>query len=221
MAHQDPETALAHAAAESPATVGGVISTLAAEMGGTEESRRELFALVAGHLSPKEWTLCLNQLAWFCSSGDSEEALAVKAELEHLGLPPEQISYYQEEALRHTLRNDPEATLDWMQRPESDIPRDRQLSAYTNWAANRPEEAAAWAERNAKEDFMAETVQKLSLSLLRSGWQPGSGSHQWLPGFSTQFHAWWQRQPDAAEEWLRTMPSDIRTHLETVSDAPR
>ena len=220
---QDPKTALARAAAECPEAASGVLYALAREMSGTPESRREFVELATGKVDPQEWLRCLKQFASICSERDPEGAIGVVSELEGMGLPADQVAAFRDYAVSNSTLRSPEAALDQMLLPESNIPPEKQLSAYRNWAASEPEAAIAWAQRNGKPDFVGETVKQRALDLLHTGWQPGVNDEKpWIKGFLTHFDAWKRQQPDAAAAWLQTMPSDVRGRLNTTpTDVPR
>jgi hypothetical protein len=134
-------------------------------------------------------------------------------EFKAAGVPAEQLESFQKDILRYSAYDNAEKNLDWMLRPDSNVPEKQQVDAYATWAVNEPEKAVAWAARNNKADLIAGTVKKQSLQLLRSNWQPGVNEGFWAMGVRTQFHAWQQQQPADANAWLQSMPGDLRTHL--------
>ena len=213
LALQDPLQALARADAGCPFAREAVLRTLFQQMGGTPESRREFFALTAGKISPQEWNSCLRQITYTRSGKEPQENLALVEEFKAAGVPAEQLESFQKDILRYSAYDNAEKNLDWMLRPDSNVPEKQQVDAYATWAVNEPEKAVAWAARNNKADLIAGTVKKQSLQLLRSNWQPGVNEGFWAMGVRTQFHAWQQQQPADANAWLQSMPGDLRTHL--------
>lgn len=219
LALQDPETALARATAECPSAVDGVLLTLTRQMSGDEESRRKLFALLASRENPRERARYLGQLAWALANAGADASLEAVAELEASGVLSDQVDFFRKEVEGHAARQNPQATLERMLRPDSDTPRDGQLAAYASWVTSHPDKAIAWAENHGKVDFIAETVKKQAVQRIASGWQPSGGKPSpWERPTFNQFNTWRKHEPAAAEAWLQTLPSDIRDHFNASSD---
>ncbi|MEK7951571.1 hypothetical protein [Luteolibacter soli] len=220
LAKQDPENALARAKAEFPEAVNAVLlelTELTEQMSGSKESRQKLFGILAGLDDPQIKRRCLYELRWSYDEGDQEQALAAVKEMEESGLFPEQVEIFRREVSYQVMREKPQERMEWMMSAESKASTDAQVGAYTNWVQSKPEEAIAWAAEHDKIDFLAETVKKMTYSQIRAGWVPTDDSRgRWENTTHRQFNAWREHQPEAAEAWLGTLP----TEMQEVFNAP-
>lgn len=219
LAIQDPQHALDRAAAEYPSAIRSVIQSLFQRMGDTEESYRQFLSLTLGKVSPDEWGRSINGMAYEWSRKPPEETQTLLAEFERAGVAADQLESFRKELIRGSINQSPEQSLDRMLLPESPTPPDQPLEAYVIWSYSHADEAAAWALKNDKSDFISDTVKKQSLLLLRNGWQPGMNDNStWVSGVRSQFKSWQQHQPDAADAWLQTMPGDLRADFNKTRD---
>ncbi|RYG31901.1 MAG: hypothetical protein EON93_12165 [Burkholderiales bacterium] len=214
MAKQDPEGALARAKTESGDTLRGVLFTLGRQMGGSTESRRKYFEMLASVDDENLRRQSLYQLMWHYVEGDRETALTAVEELEESGLLPDQLETFRSEVLRTTMHDRPEDQLEVLMNPEKNAQPEAQINAYGAWAARKPEEAIEWATQHGKVDFISTIVKRQSYDAIRSGWQPGDPNRFQSPsGLRLQIDAWKQQQPNEADAWLQTLPTNVRDHF--------
>ena len=214
MAKQDPENALARAKGESRDILRGVLSVLGEQMAGSKESRRKYFEMLASVDDPNIKRQSLNQLMWHYLDGDRGAALLAVEELDESGLLPEQLEGFRSEVLRTMMDDRPEDRLEVLMSPEMNATPEAQFNAYATWVWREPGEAAKWATEHGKVDFISETVKRQAYSQISSGWQPGDPNRaEWSNGLRLQIDAWKKQQPEAADAWLQTLPSNVRDHF--------
>jgi hypothetical protein len=208
-AMEDPHTAIDRADAVGQRALRSTLSTLAQQMSGSEESRKEFFKLAEGKAGTKEWDSALSSMVTSCMDRDPMDTLN---HVDQFGLPADQTDRLRGEMIKQLVRNSPERALTWMQQPDAAVPVDEQRTIYSQWARDHPDEASAWAVKNERPELLAEAVQAAAKIVLQN-----DGDH-WQNGLKTQFNAWQQRQPDAAQAWLATMPARVRENLTPTAD---
>jgi len=218
----DPDHALARAKAEFPEAEHSVVLTLTRHLSGTKESRQKLFQMLASTGDTRLQQRCLSQLRWCFQDQDPAVALAVADEVAASGLVPDRAEPFRKELTHIAMQERPQERLEWLMKPESQSDPDSRQNAYTSWAAEHPAEAIAWIQQNDQVDFLADTVKRITYHQLRAGWHPGDAARdgRWENSTHRQFLAWRAQQPAAAQEWLQTLPADIREAFTAAPNIP-
>lgn len=218
LAIQDPQHALDRAAAEFPSAVPSIIQTLFQRMGDTEESRREFLTNTLGKVSTENWSKSINDVAFKWSNKDPEELQALLAEFERAGIPADLIKSFEGSVLAASIYENSAQGLYQMHLDSAASP-DQKLDYFGYWLAHNPDQATAWAVETNNADLISSTVKKQSLQLLQNGWQPGGDdNHASMQGLYRQFKSWRQHEPEAANAWFESMPSDLRADLNKTAD---
>jgi hypothetical protein len=208
-AMEDPRTAIDRADAVGLRAVRATLSALAEQMSGSEESRKEFFKLAEGKAGTKDWDAALSSMVTSCMDRDPMDTLN---HVDQFGLPADQTDRLRGLMIKRLVWDSPERALTWMQQPDAAVPLDEQRPIYFKWAQDYPDQASAWAVKNERPELLAEAVQAAAKIVLQN-----DGDH-WLKGLKTQFNAWQQQQPDAAEAWLAKMPTSVRENLTPTGD---
>ncbi|MCW1914134.1 hypothetical protein OJ996_11140 [Luteolibacter sp. GHJ8] len=214
LVRQDPEKALSRALAEFPFATHGVISGLVSETANKEEARRKVVTELAALEEKRYLRSYLSQLGWFVD--DKPEVLtALVKDLEQAGLPEAELKEFTQRMEQRVRHGDWERSITNTFGPDSTASAEEKQRLFSNWATNQPDKALAWAKKQGNLETLAESVRRNSNNLLRSNWQPAStpSMNPWEKGIVDQFQAWRERDTSAADQWLQTMPSDIRQHL--------
>jgi len=221
MAAQDPDGAMEKATAILPASFSGVVIALA-QRSDTSERRRDLLARLSALPDQQALEQYLNLLAWSPARQGIQDSPAVIEDMEHAGIAPERVATFREMALDSMRSRNPGVAIEAMQESAPGTSEKDQQYTYFSWALTKPGEATAWAVAKSRSDLASNLVQSNSMNLLRSGWIPGNEepNNYLVQGVVSQFQVWRKLAPEAASAWLKTMPSDIRSHL-SDDHAPR
>lgn len=214
MAVQDPEGAMDKATAILPAAAGGVVIALA-QRSDTSEKRRELLAYFGSLPDSQSLDQYLNLLAWSPARQGPQDSPAVIEDMEHAGIPEKTVASFREMARDSLGSRNPGASIEAMQQSAPGTSEKDQQFTYFSWALTKPGEATAWAVEKGRSDLASNLVRSNSMNLLRSGWMPGveEPNSYLATGVVSQFEVWRKLDPEAADAWLKTMPSDIRNYL--------
>ncbi len=221
MGVQDPEGGVDKAMAILPDSDAGLVVALA-QGSKTSEERRELLARLSSLPDPKALDYYLNFLAWNPIQQGSQASPEVIEDVDRASIPPEKVAKFRDSVLDSLRSQYPAAGIELMQQSAPETSKKDQQFTYFQWALNYPEEATVWAVEQGRSDLAANLVQSSAANLMRSGWMPETEetSSSFVKGVVGQFHVWRKLEPEAANAWLQTMPSDIRNYL-SDDHAPR
>lgn len=222
LVQQDPASALDKVKDLFPMAIRGVASALAGRTDDTEESRRAVLSRLAGLTDQGVLSAYLSRLMSRVGNDPQLSADKLLAELEQASLPEEQMARakarLQSSPVPYGIPEEPRKPQESV---DTKLPLEAQKATYTNWANNAPEKAAAWAAQNNRPDLLTDSLQKQSMRLLRTDWQPGKTDDPAVKGLALQYEAWRKMDSASAEAWLDAMPGDIRKQLSQAAHATR
>jgi len=210
---QDPANGLERAEVMGDDALGAALRSIARDMAGTPESRKEFYTLEEKYGEKKDWNNILNSIGWAAAERDAEEYLM---SVKDSGLPTEQKVKMQDFALRMLIQTDPEKAMEWIIAPDANVPREKQVSKFSGWAWENPQESIEWAIRNGRQDLIAESVKNEAERMIYRDWgqwSDDSSGDEWITNVADRYEAWKAHDLKSAEAWVSSMPSDIRNYL--------
>lgn len=212
--YQDPEGGLEKAEAIGPEALRAALIVLASKSAATRESRSDYLKLLAESGDPMHWFSGTYSLVL---AAPEEEVEGLLDDVVDSGIPEDLAKEYRNRLIDRLIRIDHERAMDWAMSGRSGVSDEKRLTMFETWAGiERWDEAAEWALKSGRTDFISASVSRQANAMLRNGWQMG---HQ--PDFGAdlpaRYQTWQAQEPEAAGAWLGSMPSDMRKFIKEGS----
>ncbi len=208
--YQDPEGGLEKAEAIGPEALRAALVVQASKSGATPESRKEFLKRLAEYRDPMQWYQATYALVLAAPERDVEKLLDG---LDEKGLPADLLKEYKNRLIDRLVRIDNERAMEWAMTEGAGVSTEKRISLFETWAGmGRWKDAAGWAIRSGRTDFIAASVRNQGGAMLKNGWQMGLQPH-FGADLPARYATWRQQDAGAAGAWLESMPADMRKFI--------